>query len=169
MSEKLAASSELFLGRVPKNDLYFHFPGLFLKATTNSACASRSPSPTWKQESWQGLSGEQSGDWWGNLEGMLQCWAFLCFYLTPHTAIMFFLFFIRLFQLFSLCIFIHHTFLLSFLTSSLSHPGAPQHSLMRSGQRCDRRGRRCACCSKEKCLMCPTAKTFQMKSPWDST
>lgn len=48
--------------------------GLFLKETMNSACASRSLFPSWKQESWPELNGEQSGDWWGSLDGMLCYW-----------------------------------------------------------------------------------------------
>lgn len=49
------------------------------------------------------------------------------------------------------------------------HPGAPLHFLWRSGRLYGRRGKRCVCCSRERFLTCPTAKTFQMKSPWDST
>lgn len=43
-------------------------------------------------------------------------------------------------------------------------PGVHQRFLLKSGQHWDRRGRRCACCNKENCLMCRPAKTFLMKS-----
>lgn len=49
--------------------LFLYSPGLSLKETMNSACASRSRFPTWKQESWPELNGEQSGGWWGSLAG----------------------------------------------------------------------------------------------------
>lgn len=48
---------------------------------------------------------------------------------------------------------------------AFSCPGVHLHFLLKSEQHWDRRGRRCACCSKENCLTCQTAKTFQMKSP----
>lgn len=51
----------------------------------------------------------------------------------------------------------------------LPHPGVHQRSLLKSGQHWDRRGRRCACCSKENCLTCRLAKTFLMKSPYHSS
>lgn len=47
--------------------------------------------------------------------------------------------------------------------------GAHQHSSTRSGRRCDRNGRRCACCSRERCPTYPTAKTSQTKYRSDST
>ncbi len=72
--------------------------------------------------------------------------------------------------LFFLCIFFFITLFLQTKTQKkhcalLSRPGVRQRSLLRSGRRWDRRGRRCACCSKENCLTCQTAKTFQMKFP----
>lgn len=51
----------------------------------------------------------------------------------------------------------------------LTPAGAHRHSSTRSERRCGRNGKRCACCSRERCPTCRTAKTFQMKYRWDST